>query len=59
MEAEEMQSSLETVFQAFINGRFAKTQLRKLCKDKGVEIEGKKKIIVSKVIELYSPEELK
>lgn len=52
------QSNLEAIFQAFVNGRFTKKQLRKLCKEKGVNVEGKKETFVAKVMELYSSEEL-
>lgn len=52
------QSNHEAVFQAFVNGRFTRKQLLKLCKEKGFSDEIKKEALVNKVMELYSPEEL-
>lgn len=51
-------SNLEVVFQAFVNGHFTKKQLLKLCREKGVSRDGTKEALISKVMELYSPEEL-
>lgn len=51
-------SDLETIFQAFVNGRFSKRHLYKLCKEKGYDVKGNKEALVAKVMELYSPEKL-
>ena len=53
-----VQSHLKDVFQDFVNGRFTKSQLKKMCNTKGVSIDGNKETLSAKVIELYSPEEL-
>jgi len=51
-------SKYRDVLYDFVNGRFTKSQLQDLCKNKGVKVEGKKENFVRKVIELYSPSEL-
>lgn len=51
-------SNLKVVFRAFVNGRFTKKQILKLCTAKGFSRNGTKETLISKVMELYSPEEL-
>ena len=53
-----VQDLFVTVFQAFVNARFTRRQLYKLCKEKGVDVKGNKEVVIAKVMELYSPEEL-